>query len=242
MIFIKKQTQIELVSYQCSASKLNIVQSKWAFEVNQMKITKKTTILIAAVMLVLAPTAVTVFAQPLSPGISNERGYARSVVEPLLMGHGFALNGAEYHILDVTAIKMINVSPSDIRSLLLQNKTRAEIATDLQNYIQNAPTRTRGDLRFAGQAYALNITSYTNQSFAGNILTLPPRGTNHTSFTPTTVGSISISMSNYEGVMLAKGNLTINNTNYNVLLTSPMKRPKGMFGPGNFNEMFGMRN
>lgn len=47
----------------------------------------------------------------------------------------------------------------NIRSLLSQNKTRAEIATDVRNYLQNAPIKTKGNLRFAGQAYTLNITT-----------------------------------------------------------------------------------
>lgn len=203
-----------------------------------MKITKKIVILFAAVLLlVLAPTAVTVFAKPL--GIDKEKGYARSIVEPVLMGHGFALdssNESQYHILDVTAIKTANVSSSYIRELLSQNKSRAEIATDIRNYIQNAPTTTKGDIRFAGQAYALDITSYDNQSLNGNVLTLPPRGTNYSTFAQTTAGSISLSMSNYEGAVVSTGTLTMNGTAYNVLLTSPVmaREPQG------FNGMHGM--
>jgi hypothetical protein len=207
-----------------------------------MKITKKTAILIlfTAVLLVSAPTVVTVFAQPSGPGIGIERGYVRTFVEPIIIGHGFALNGAEYHILDVNAIKMSDMSSSNIRSLLSQNKTRAEIATDIRNYMQNAPIKTRGNLRFAGQAYTLNITTYDNQSLTGNVLTMPPRGTNLTSFTPTTVGNISLSMSNYEGLMLSKGTLTMNNTNYDVLLTSPVIASGG--GARNPGRMFVMHN
>jgi hypothetical protein len=251
MVIFIKRTQIKLISHRSSASGLSIVQSKWAFEVNQMKITTKLAILFAASLLVLAPTAVIVFAQPSGSGTVKERGYVRSFVEPLLIGHGFALNGAEYHILDVTAIKTVNVSSSYIRSLLSQNKTRAEIAMDIQNYTQNAPTKTRGNLRFAGQAYSLNIITYDNQSLTADVLTLPPRGTNYSTFIPATVGNISLSMSNYEGVGLATGNLTINSTNYNVMLTSPMKRTTGQFGSNNvngmfrpnfFNGMFGQRN
>ena len=187
-----------------------------------MKITKKTAILtlFTAVLLVSAPIVATVFAQP--SGIGIERGYVRTFVEPLIVGHGFALDGTEYHILDVNAVKMSDVSSGNIRSLLSQNKTRAGIATDIRNYMQNAPTKATGNLRFAGQAYSLNITTYNNQSLTGNVLTLPPRGTNQTGFTPTIVGSISLSMSKYEGVMLSTGTLTMNNTNYNVLLTSPV--------------------
>ncbi|MGB8217494.1 MAG: hypothetical protein WCE94_09355 [Candidatus Methanoperedens sp.] len=207
-----------------------------------MKITKKTVILIlcTAVLLVSAPIVATVFAQP----IGIERGYVRTFVEPLIVGHGFALDGTEYHILDVNAIKMSDVSSGNIRSLLSQNKTRAGIATDIRNYMQNAPTKAMGTLMFAGQEYALNITTYDNQSLTGNVLTLPQRGINQTGFTPTIVGSISLSMSKYEGVMLSTGTLTMNNTNYNVLLTSPVITSSGrseMFEHQNPNETL-MRN
>ncbi len=41
-------------------------------------------------------------------------------------------------------------------------------------------TENRANLRFAGQANALNITDYDNQSLIGGVLTLPARGTNQT--------------------------------------------------------------
>ncbi|VVB97232.1 Uncharacterised protein [uncultured archaeon] len=220
-----------------------------------MKLTKKIAILLfTAALLVSAPTVVTVFAQPTgTPGIGKERVYARSIVEPVLIGHGFAINPtseSQYHILDVTAIKTANVSSSSIRSLLSQNKTRAEIATDIRNYIQNAPSTAKGDIKFAGQAYALYITSYDNLSLNGNVMTLPPRGTNYSTFTPTTVGNISISMSDYEGAVVSTGTLTMNGTLYNVLLTSPVIASRvpqdfdgmqgmGGFGPHNPNGIFG---
>ncbi len=210
-----------------------------------MKITKKIVILFAAVLLILAPTAMNVFAQPMGMGISGERGYARSIVEPVLLGHGFAINPsneAQYHILDVTAIRTVNISSSTIRSLLSENKTRAEIATDIKNYIQNAPATAKGDLWFAGQAYSLDITSFTNQSLNGSVMTLPPRGTNYSTFTPTTAGSISLSMSGYEGALVSTGTLTMNDTTYNVLLTSPLMPSRvGMFGMDGYgNGMHGM--
>jgi hypothetical protein len=219
MVFIGKRTQIKLISCQRSASKLNIVQSKKAFKVNQMKLTKKKIMLFTVVLLISAVTAVTVFAQPL--GIGKERGHGRMIVEPVLIGHGFALNGELHHILDVNAIKTSSVSPGFVRSLLSQNKSRDEIAKEIMNNTEMA-TKIRANIRFAGQAYSLNVTSYDNQSLAGDVLTLPPRGTNQTGFTPATVGHISLSMSKYEGEVLSTGTLTMNGTDYNVLLTTPM--------------------
>jgi len=62
-----------------------------------MKLTKKTAILIlvTAVVLFSAPTVVTMFAHPSGPGIDIERGYFGTFVEHIIMGKGFALNGAE---------------------------------------------------------------------------------------------------------------------------------------------------
>ncbi len=187
-----------------------------------MRLTTKATILIAAVMLVSTVTAATVFAQPFGMGIGKERGHARSFVEPILIGHGFALKGDEHHILDVNALRMSDTSPGFIRSLLWQKKSPEEIAKEIQNNTQVATT-TRAHLRFAGQAYALNVTGYDNQSFTGDVMTLPPRGTNQTGFTPATVGHISLSISKYEGDVLSTGTLTMNGTDYKVLLTSPMR-------------------
>lgn len=185
-----------------------------------MRLAIKSAILFAAVILFLAPTALTVFAQPSGMGISKERGHERMFVEPLIIGHGFALQGDQYHILDVSAIKLNNVSPRLIRSMLSQNKSPDDIAKEIQNNTQIA---TVAHLRFAGQAYALNVTGFDNQSLKGDVLTLPAREANQTGFTPATVGHISLSISKYEGESLSTGTLTMNGTDYKVLLTSPLR-------------------
>ncbi len=146
-----------------------------------MKITKKRSILLAAIMLVTVLTAAIVFAQPSQQGVG--KGYMKSFI-----GQGFALNGNEYHVLDVNA--------------RFGNQTAS------------------GHIRFAGQSYALKVTAHDNQSLAGDVMTLPPAGANRTTFTPATVGHISLSISKYEGERLSTGTLTMNNTNYNVLMTS----------------------
>jgi hypothetical protein len=182
-----------------------------------MKIITKIAILFTAALLVLVPTVVTVYAHSTGPGIGKGRwsggshnfnGTFRPSVVPILMGHGFALNPSDesqYHVLDVTAMEVSNASQS----------------------------QTRGNLRFAGQPYGLTITGYTNQSLTGNIETMPPRGTNYSNFTATTVGNISLSISKYEGQMLATGTINMNSTNYNVLLTSSVIASGG--GQHNFN-------
>jgi len=183
-----------------------------------MRFKTKTTMLLAAIMLICAVTVVTVFAQP--PGMGKDRGHARYFVEPIFIGHGFALKGDEYHILDITAQETRDASPDFISSLFGKKKSHQEITNEIND--AQMPTSTRGHLRFAGQAYALNITGYDNQSLEGDILTLPPRGEEQTGFTPATVGHISLSISRYEGDLLSTGNMTMNSMDYKVLLTSPM--------------------
>ncbi len=178
-----------------------------------MRLHIKTAIMLAAVVLVLAPTAIT--AQP------QGREHMKPFVEPIIMGHGFALKGDEYHILDVNAIRMSDISPGFIRSLLSQKKSLEEIAKDISD--AQTSTGIRAHLRFAGEMYALNVTAYDNQSLTGDVMTLPPRGTNQTGFTPTVTGHITLSTSKYEGDMLSTGTLTMNSTDYTVLLTSPMR-------------------
>ena len=188
-----------------------------------MRLITKNTMLLSSVILICAFTAVTavvVIAQPPGMGMDKDKGHVRYFVEPIFMGHGFALVGDNYHILDVTAQKTKDTSPGFIRSLLWNNKSHDEIRTEISN--EQILTSTKGHMRFAGQEYALNITSYDNKSLAGDILTLPQRGADRTSFTSSTVGNISLTISNYEGDLLSNGTLNINSTEYKVLLTSPM--------------------
>ena len=184
-----------------------------------MRMITKAAILFSAVMLVSAVTALTVFAQPANMGFGKERRHPGPFVEPILIGHGFALDGDKYHILDVTAIRTRDMSPGFMRSLLWQKKSPDEITKEIDN--AKMANRTKAHLRFAGQAYALNITGYDSQSLTGDVLTQPQRGMIQTSFTPTTVGHISLSISEYEGEMLSTGILNMNGTEYKVLLASP---------------------
>jgi hypothetical protein len=185
-----------------------------------MRLITRNSILISAVVLICAYTAAIVFAQQPGMGMDKERGHARSFVEPIFMGHGFAFVDDKYHILDVSAQKTKDASPGFIRSLLWNNKSHEEIRNQISG--EQISNSTKGHLRFAGQEYALNITSYDNKSLAGDILTLPQRGADRTNFTTTTVGNISLSITSYEGDLLSNGTLTLNNTEYKVLLTSPM--------------------
>ncbi|MCX9025612.1 MAG: hypothetical protein OIN85_05890 [Candidatus Methanoperedens sp.] len=185
-----------------------------------MKLITKNTILLAAVVLIAAVAAVIVVAPPSGMGKEKDIGHAKSFIEPIFIGHGFAFVGDTYHILDVTAHKSKDASPGFIQSLLWKNKSHEEISSEITN--ENISTSAKGNIRFAGQEYALNITSYDNKSLTGDILTQPQRGADRTSFIPTTVGNITLSISSYEGDLLSNGTLKMNGTEYKVLLTSPM--------------------
>ncbi len=108
--------------------------------------------------------------------------------------------------------------------MFYQKKSPEEISKEINN--AETEMKTRAHLRFAGQAYSLNITHYDNQTLTGDVLTLAPRGIDQTTFIPNKVGNISLTISKYEGDMLSKGDITINGTEYRVLLTSPMRFEK----------------
>ena len=185
-----------------------------------MKLLTKNTILLTTVVLMCAVAAVIVIAQP--PGMGREKyiGHGKTFIEPIFMGHGFAFEGDNYHILDVTAHQSKDTSSGFIHSLLWKNKSHEEIRNEITN--ENISTSAKGNIRFAGQEYAFNITSYDNKSLTGDLLTLPQRGTDRTNFTSTIVGNISLSLLSYEGDLLSNGTLKMNGTDYKVLLTSPM--------------------
>lgn len=189
---------------------------------NKMKISVRIPIISMAIMLFLAPSALTVSAQP--SGMGTERGHARSFIEPIFIGHGFAFKENEYHIMDVNAVEMSDLSPAFIRSMFYQKKTPEEMAKEIIN--AETETKARAHMRFAGQVYSLNITHYDNQSLTGDVLTLPPPGINQTGFIPNKVGNISMALKKYEGDVLSSGNLTMNDTDYSVLLTSPLRFEK----------------
>jgi len=148
-------------------------------------------------------------------------------IQPIFMGHGFALDGDEYHLLHVNVIRTAVVPPDYIRSLLGENNTPAEMAQKISTV--KRITEVRGHLVFAGTPYALNITVYDNQSLSGDVLELPQTGrTEFAPEPPEVVGHISLSTSKYEGELLSTGTLTMEGKDYNALLTSPMA--PGMMG------------
>jgi hypothetical protein len=194
--------------------------------------TKNIAIVILTVLTIFSATA---FAQPFGQGMNRMNsgsgtgpdGQGMSpFIEPLFMGHGFALAGEEYHILHVNVIKMKTVSPGYVRSLLKEYNTPVELAQKIS--IIEKYTEIKAHLKFAGVPYALNITSYDNKSILGDILTLPQPGALQKDFIPAVTGHISLTTSNYETELLSTGTLTMEGKDYRLLMTSPMHPGKGM--------------
>lgn len=193
---------------------------------------KKIAIVILTVMTIFSVTA---FAQPFGQGMNRmnsgsgtgQSGQGMSpFIEPLFMGHGFALAGEEYHILHVNVIRMKIVSPGYVFSLLKEYNTPAEIAQKISSVERD--TEINAHLRFAGVPYVLNITSYDNQSLSGDILALPQPGAFQKDLIPEVTGNISLITSNYETELLSAGTLNLEGKEYKVLMTSPMRSGKGM--------------
>lgn len=193
-----------------------------------MKINSKKFVIILTVLSIFLTTG---FAQPFGQGM-NRMGQGQGagfqgmspLIEPLFMGHGFAIAGEEYHILHVNVMKT-KVLPADyFRSLLKENKTPEEIAKEITSMQRD--NEIKGHLRFAGKSYVLNVTSYDNQSLSGEIMMFPQSNTKD--FTPEIAGHISISTLNYETELLSSGTITMEGRDYNVLMTSPLNLRMGM--------------
>ena len=159
-------------------------------------------------------------------------------MEPLVLGHGFALKesdgkGLEYHTLHIDIVKAGKFPPGRVHSFLAQNKTPEEIAKKFQE--ENKTREARAHLRFAGTPYALNITSQENDSVEGDIMNLPSleKGIPPEGFVQgEIVGHASLKIADYEGEKVITGSITINGEEYDVLLTSPHPGKFGAQGPG----------
>lgn len=195
-----------------------------------MKIKSKKFVIILTALSIFLTTG---FAQPFGQGMNrmgSGQGQGGSfqgmspLIEPLFMGHGFAIAGEEYHILHVNVMKTKVIPVDYFHSLLKENKTPEEIAQEITSMQRD--NEIKGHLRFAGKSYVLNVTSYDNQSLSGEIVILPRSDSKD--FPPEIAGHISISTLNYETELLSSGTITMEGRDYNVLMTSPLNIRMGM--------------
>lgn len=145
------------------------------------------------------------------------------VVRPIMVGHGFAIQDEEFHVLSLSVIRTKRVIPGDIRDLLRQNKTLEEIVSELRG--NGRPFIYKGILKFGEGHYRLNITEANKSYLDADIIELPtrPKGFGEKiSIDETTfenVGHITIEMKRYEGVRVGTGSLTMGDETYKLLLT-----------------------
>lgn len=145
------------------------------------------------------------------------------VLRPIMVGHGFAIQDEEFHVLSLNVIRTKRVIPSDIRDLLRQNKTLEEIVSELRG--NGRPFIYKGILKFGEDHYRLNITEANKSYLDADIIELPTRPGGFgekVSIDETTlenVGHITLEMKGYEGVRVGTGSLTMEDETYKLLLT-----------------------
>jgi hypothetical protein len=132
-------------------------------------------------------------------------------------GSGFAFkgDGEEFHMLRMLILKVKHIEPPYIRGLMEKDKSIEEIKGKI---IEKGWTSFyRGDIRFVEEYYRLDNITLTPE---GDNLTInadvmgPLQGQEPGE----SVGTISITVMDYEGMRIGKGNLAIHGEEYRVLL------------------------
>jgi hypothetical protein len=118
-------------------------------------------------------------------------------------GHGFALNGDEFHVLRVHIVRAKRIRPIHVRGLMGENKSIEELRAE----IEGAGGRPiyRGHLRLGENHYLLGNVSVDrvgdNRIVNADIV---ERGENGA-----IVGKISVTTMDYEGVKIGDGELAM---------------------------------
>jgi hypothetical protein len=170
---------------------------------------------IAAFLLSIAVTGVAI-SQPVQKGkaaiatvLSGENGIGKVPIGLVHRGHGFALNGEEFHVLRVQVIRAMHLEPIYVKALMGENAS----IEDIEAETGNRTPYLRGYMRLGENHYRLANMSVdadeTNDStvFKANILG-PVQETNRT------VGRICITTMDYEGVRIGEGELSMDEGEY----------------------------
>ena len=126
-------------------------------------------------------------------------------------GYGFALanNSSEFHVLRVNILKVGHIHPSEIRGLMVGNKSISEIRARIENMTGGAPFY-RGDMRLGENYYRLVNISVNETEDGGNRTfeadVVGPLGNAETN---ETAGHISVTVKQYEGVWIGNGTLNM---------------------------------
>ncbi|MCW3129526.1 MAG: hypothetical protein N2V75_05455 [Methanophagales archaeon] len=174
---------------------------------------------ITAFLLSIAVTGVAI-SQPVQKGkaaiatvLSGEKvesnGVGKVPIGLVHRGHGFALNGEEFHVLRVHVIRAMHLEPIYVKALMGENAS----IEDIEAETENRTPYLRGYMRLGENHYRLANMSVdadeTNGStvFKADILG-PVQETNRT------VGRICITTMDYEGVRIGEGELSMDEGEY----------------------------
>jgi hypothetical protein len=150
-------------------------------------------------------------------------------------GKGFAISGSQNHILRMNIESQINLDPAGIRKIISENKTLAQIKSDIKAKIdaEISAASYNGSLRLGESDYNLaniKLTHSKDNSTTIEADVVGPKA-NAKDKPTTTAGHITVTASRHENSTIGEGTLTISAGQYagkyNVLLE--MEHANGMF-------------
>lgn len=157
-------------------------------------------------------------------GAVEEKSPDEAMEVPIIVvyrGHGFALkvDGEEFHMLRIYIVRVRQIEPIVIRELMEEDKSIEEIRGEI---IEKGQTPFyQGYMRFAEEHYRLvNISLVTEagDNFTINADVMVPLQDSEPSESAVSVGNISVTVMDHEGVRIGEGELTMHGEEYQVLL------------------------
>ena len=122
----------------------------------------------------------------------------RVPVAVVYSGHGFALNGDEFHVLRIQVIKVREPKPREIMGYIGANMSLKE----LKAAIAKERPRYRGRLRVGEELYRLDNITTGDMTVSADLM-------NVSGLTLERAGHISITVMRYEGTRIGEGTLSM---------------------------------
>ena len=122
----------------------------------------------------------------------------RVPVAVVYSGHGFALNGDEFHVLRIQVIKVREPKPREIMGYIGANMSLKE----LKAAIAKERPRYRGRLRVGEELYRLDNITTGDMTVSADLM-------NVSGLTLERAGHISITVMQYEGTRIGEGTLSM---------------------------------
>jgi len=122
----------------------------------------------------------------------------RVPVAVVYSGHGFALNGDEFHVLRIQVIKVREPKPREIMGYIGANMSLKE----LKAAIAKERPRYRGRLRVGEELYRLDNITTGDMTVSADLM-------NVSGLTRERAGHINITVMQYEGTRIGEGTLSM---------------------------------